>query len=109
MRRCPLLALLTLVVGSGSFLAESSRVELCGDLVKDKTLVEGVEYLLTCPYVVKSNVTLTLEPGVTILAKDTKEQLPAVIITRGSKVLPSIHRQNSRPQSSAKYPRLALH
>ena len=59
--------------------------QLIGELVENKTLETGLTYYLTGGYHVKSGVTLTIEPGVTIIAKNDKIS-DYILIEQGAKI-----------------------
>ena len=59
-------------------------VDLIGDITEDRTLTSGT-YLLTGGLHVKEGATLTIEPGVTIVAKDDN-QVDYILIEQGAKI-----------------------
>lgn len=60
-------------------------VDLIGDITEDKTLESGNTYTLTGGLHVKEGATLTIEPGVTIIAKDDN-QVDYILIEQGAKI-----------------------
>ena len=46
------------------------EVDLVGDITEDRTLESGNTYTITGGLHVKAGATLTIQPGVTIIAKD---------------------------------------
>jgi hypothetical protein len=64
----------------------SAVVELSGAITANTTLKAGQDYLLTGQTFVKSGVTLTIEPGVTIkgLPYDSKGQASVLVVERGA-------------------------
>ena len=65
--------------------ATETSVELKGELTKDLTLKNGLTYYLTGGYHVKSGATLTIEPGVRLIAKDD-DIVDYILIEQGAKI-----------------------
>ena len=61
------------------------EVDLIGDITEDRTLESGNTYTLTGGLHVKAGATLTIEPGVTIEAKDD-DQVDYILIEQGAKI-----------------------
>lgn len=61
------------------------EVDLIGDITENRTLESGNTYTLTGGLHVKSGATLTIEPGVTIVAKDD-DQVDYILIEQGAKI-----------------------
>ena len=66
-----------------------TAIVLCGDVTSDLTLAFGNSYILACTTVVTANSTLTIEPGVTIVAapSDSEGAKPALVVLRGAKLI----------------------
>lgn len=60
-------------------------VVLKGDILEDRTLSSDYDYLLRGPVFVKSGVTLTIQPGVTVYGEQAK--LGILIINQGAKIM----------------------
>ncbi|HIZ85026.1 MAG TPA: hypothetical protein IAC04_00850 [Candidatus Coprenecus stercoravium] len=60
-------------------------VDLIGDITENRTLEEGQTYTLTGGLHVKAGATLTIEPGVTIVAQDD-DQVDYILIEQGAKI-----------------------
>ncbi len=61
---------------------------LQGDLTADKTLAADTKYMLSGAYVVKSGATLTIEPGVTIVADAANvEGATYILVEQGGKIM----------------------
>ncbi|WP_462355883.1 hypothetical protein [Phocaeicola coprophilus] len=65
--------------------AETEPEVLQGDVTADKTLAEGQTYYLTGEYTVKAGATLTIEPGVTIIAKHD-DVVDYILVEQGAKI-----------------------
>lgn len=61
------------------------EVDLIGDITEDRILEEGQTYTLTGGLHVKEGATLTIEPGVTIIAQDDN-QVDYILIEQGAKI-----------------------
>ena len=61
------------------------EVDLIGDITEDRTLESGNTYTLTGGLHVKEGATLTIQPGVTIIAKDDN-QVDYILIEQGAKI-----------------------
>ena len=59
--------------------------ELVGEITKDLTLKSGESYTLNGSFHVKNGATLTIEPGVTIIAKDDKV-VDYILIEQGARI-----------------------
>ncbi|WP_291530493.1 hypothetical protein [Bacteroides sp. UBA939] len=68
-----------------SGVAEEELEELKGEISANKTLSEGKSYYLTGEYKVKNGATLTIEPGVTIIAKHD-DTVDYFLIEQGAKI-----------------------
>lgn len=64
---------------------DNQGTELIGELTANRTLLRGETYQLTGGYQVKPGVTLTIEPGVTIIAKDDNI-VDYILIEQGAKI-----------------------
>ena len=62
-----------------------SDVDLVGDITEDRTLEQGQTYTLTGGLHVKAGATLTIQPGVTIIAQDD-DQVDYILIEQGAKI-----------------------
>ena len=62
-----------------------SDVDLVGDITEDRTLEQGQTYTLTGGLHVKAGATLTIEPGVTIIAQDD-DQVDYILIEQGARI-----------------------
>lgn len=60
-------------------------VDLVGDITEDRTLESGNTYTLTGGLHVKAGATLTIEPGVTIIAKDD-DQVDYILVEQGARI-----------------------
>ncbi|MDD4516406.1 hypothetical protein [Massilibacteroides sp.] len=65
--------------------ASQTNEELKGELTKDLTLKNGQTYYLTGGFHVKSGATLTIEPGVRLIAKDD-DIVDYILIEQGAKI-----------------------
>ena len=65
--------------------AETEPEVLQGEVTADKTLAEGQTYYLTGEYTVKAGATLTIEPGVTIIAKHD-DIVDYILVEQGAKI-----------------------
>ena len=61
------------------------EVDLIGDITEDRTLEAGNTYTLTGGLHVKAGATLTIEPGVTIIAQDD-DQVDYILIEQGAMI-----------------------
>ena len=61
------------------------EVDLVGDITEDRTLESGNTYTITGGLHVKAGATLTIQPGVTIIAKDD-DQVDYILIEQGAKI-----------------------
>ena len=61
------------------------EVDLIGDITEDRILEEGQTYTLTGGLHVKEGATLTIEPGVTIIAQDD-DQVDYILIEQGAMI-----------------------
>ena len=61
------------------------EVDLIGDITEDRTLEAGNTYTLTGGLHVKAGATLTIEPGVTIVAQDD-DQVDYILIEQGAMI-----------------------
>ncbi len=82
-----LCAITTLVScnSSGDDPKHVEETELIGELTTNRTLLSGYTYSLTGGYHVKSGVTLTIEPNVTIVAKDDNI-VDYILVEQGGKI-----------------------
>ena len=61
------------------------EVDLIGDITENRILEEGQTYTLTGGLHVKAGATLTIEPGVTIVAQDD-DQVDYILIEQGAMI-----------------------
>lgn len=61
------------------------EVDLVGDITEDRTLESGNTYTLTGGLHVKAGATLTIESGVTIIAKDD-DQVDYILVEQGARI-----------------------
>ena len=73
--------------GNGDEKSEGAVEVLKGTLTSAKTLKKGLTYALDGEYIVKTGGELTIEPGVTIVAKTDDESVDYILIEQGAKIL----------------------
>lgn len=87
--------------GNGNEQSADAKEVLKGILTTDKTLKSGLTYALDGEYIVKSGAVLTIEPGVTIVAKED-ESVDFILIEQGAKIMAEGTKENPIVMTSDK-------